>query len=120
MPTTCVSCGRDFRADQRFTRCLKCRELTKVYTHQLHRRRGVVNYTLHTCPLCRKHKLHAQQLVNRWNERGIYVLERCSKSHVWFRYRRSESCPICQTKVTKEWYKSWLKSQEEVKLTAPA
>lgn len=97
MKIPCSSCGRRFQGRKDFMRCRRCRELAKVYGHQLHRRRGVEGYRNHRCPLCTKHKAQVRMLGRRWDRRGIYVWKQCSaKSHRWFHMGGNpDVCPTC-------------------------
>lgn len=105
MKVPCVGCGRLFLEEDGFTRCLECRERTKVYTHQLHRRRGVRDFPRHDCHLCRKHKEHVRQLIRRWDQRQAWMVTRCKKGHRWLRRGPYEPCPTCSFKAGQAYLK---------------
>lgn len=118
--TPCTSCGRKFRsADPRLMRCQGCRERAKVYQHQLHLRRGYMmrpiggraKPSFHSCELCRKHKKHVERLIERWDQRGIYLFEACPKGHRWFKWKQHERCQVC-SEISRQQYIADLRRQK--------
>lgn len=70
MSRVCHGCMRTFSSTH-YVRCQFCRERSKVYLHQLFKRRRVRDFPRHNCALCRKHKAFVKSQIASWNEHGL-------------------------------------------------
>lgn len=102
----CTRC-QERRPEPNKVWCRRCIELSTVYTHQLHKRRGwAEKFLRHTCSLCRKWKAFVRTLIERWDARQEWVTRTCSEGHVWTKGGGQHVCPKCSYKAGQEYLKS--------------